>query len=206
VNLSIGRGEVVLITGRSGAGKSTLLAILGGLGTPTTGHVRFEGRSLDELSGREVASLRRARIGFVFQNFNLLTSWSAFENVEAPLLRSRMPKLARRERVAALLNRVGLAEKQANLPSELSEGEQQRIALARALVNEPALVLADEPTGDLDPETATDVLGLLLAAPRERGTALLVVSHGLFPAEVADRAYRLEDGKLVSQAGRNCAG
>ncbi|MHB9023561.1 MAG: ABC transporter ATP-binding protein [Armatimonadota bacterium] len=189
-------GEVVVITGKSGAGKSTLLSLLGGLDRPTSGSIVFAGRALETLSGEALAQLRREQLGIIFQNFNLLPSWTTFENVEAALLHSSLPPSERRAKVRALLNELGLGERLDNLPAELSVGQQQRVAVARTLVNGPTLILADEPTGDVDPETAQEILARLLAAVRERGAILVVATHGGFPLEHADRVLLLQDGTL----------
>jgi putative ABC transport system ATP-binding protein len=197
VNLSAARGEIVLITGRTGSGKSTFLTLLAGLDRPTAGSVRLDGRRMETLSNEELTRLRRERIGIVFQSHNLLPSWTAFENVEAALLHTGMPAAQRRGRVEALLSELGLGDRMDNLPAELSVGQQQLVAIARALANEPALILADEPTGDVDPESAQEIIRRLTLPVKEKGATLVIASHGTFPVDVADRVLCMSDGRLV---------
>jgi len=197
INLSISRNEVVLITGKSGAGKSTLLGLLAGLEPPTSGSVIFEGQPLEKLPNETLASLRRRKVGIIFQNFNLLPSWTAFENVESALLHAGMSKNDRRTRVEPLLNKLGLGDRLNNLPVELSVGQQQRVAVARTLVNEPALILADEPTGDVDPETGEEIVKMLLAAVSERGATLVIATHGGSFRDIAGKKFHLEEGVLA---------
>ena len=199
INLSVNRGEIVVIVGKTGAGKSTFLGVLGGLERQTEGSVIFEGPCMEDLSHEELALLRRQKIGVIFQNFNLLPSWTAYENVEAALLHIGMSKTARREKVKTLLNNLGLGERLDNLPSELSIGQQQRVAIARALANEPALILADEPTGELDGETAQEIIDHLITPVREKGVTLIVATHGIFPLDIATRVFYMKDGTLVPQ-------
>jgi len=198
VNLAVHRGEKVVITGKSGTGKSTLLGLLAGLEPPNGGRVIFDGQPLSEMKNEELAELRRQEIGIVFQNFNLLPSWTAFENVEAALLHSGLTKAARREKAIHCLAGLGLAELLDHLPTEMSIGQQQRVAVARALIREPKLLLADEPTGDVDPETGSEIRELLFSAVREKGATLVVVTHGAFPLSSADRVFYLKDGVLAS--------
>ena len=200
VQLSVGRGEIVVITGRTGSGKSTLLGLLGGLDRPSSGAVFLEGRRVDGLAGPQWAAIRRQKIGFLFQSFNLLPSWTAVENVEAALLHTDMPKSTRREKAGSLLAAFALEGRMEHLPSELSVGQQQLVAIARSLANEPLLLLADEPTGDVDPETAREIVSRLAAPVRARGAALIVVTHGGFPLEQADRLLRLANGTLTAAA------
>ena len=196
VDLAIERGEFVAIMGPSGCGKSTLLNLLAGLDRPTAGEVRLDGERIDQLSEAELARLRRRRIGFVFQFFNLMPTLSAVENVELPLLLvGRRRKDARRS-ANALLRELGIGDKHAAAPVQLSGGQQQRVALARALANTPDIVLGDEPTGNLDSAAARDVLGLLRGA-RDRGQTVLLVTHDARVAAAADRVITLHDG-LVS--------
>jgi putative ABC transport system ATP-binding protein len=196
VDLRIGRGEFVAVMGPSGCGKSTLLNLLAGLDRPTAGEVCLDGERIDQLNETELARLRRRKIGFVFQFFNLLPTLSAVENVELPLLLvGRRRKDARRS-ANDLLGELGVGDKQGAAPAELSGGQQQRVALARALANTPDLVLGDEPTGNLDSAAARDVLALLRAA-RARGQTLLLVTHDARVAAAADRVVTLRDG-LVS--------
>ncbi|MBI3946531.1 MAG: ATP-binding cassette domain-containing protein [Armatimonadetes bacterium] len=201
VDLAVRAGEVVVIRGRSGAGKSTLLGLLGGLERPTSGSVLLGSERLEALSASALASLRRRRIGIIFQSHNLLPSWTARENVEAALMHAGVPAGARRARAAGLLKALGLEDRLGYLPAELSVGQQQRVAIARALVNEPSVILADEPTGDVDPETAAEIVSLLTAPVHERGVALVVATHGAFPLDGADRVCHLEGGRLIGGDG-----
>jgi len=197
IDLSVNKGEIVVISGKSGTGKSTLLWILGGLERPTSGKLVFEGRFIDELSNEDLAILRRRKFGIIFQNFNLLPSWTAFENVEAAMLHTGISKSARKEKAKALLGELGLSDRFDNLPSELSIGQQQRVAIARAIANEPSLIFADEPTGDVDPETATEIIDHLIQPVKEKTVTLIVTTHGAFPLDIADRVFYMKDGKLV---------
>jgi putative ABC transport system ATP-binding protein len=196
VDLAIERGEFVAIMGPSGCGKSTLLNLLAGLDRPTAGEVRLDGNRIDQLGEAELARLRRRRIGFVFQFFNLLPTLSAVENVELPLLLVGQRRRDARRTADELLGELGVGDKRAAAPVQLSGGQQQRVALARALANSPDIVLGDEPTGNLDSAAAREVLGLLRAA-RERGQTLLLVTHDARVAAAADRIVMLRDG-LVS--------
>jgi putative ABC transport system ATP-binding protein len=196
VDLAIERGEFVAIMGPSGCGKSTLLNLLAGLDRPTAGEVRLDGQRIDQLSEAELARLRRRRIGFVFQFFNLLPALSAVENVELPLLLVGRRRKHARQTANELMGELGVGDKRASAPAQLSGGQQQRIALARALAATPDIVLCDEPTGNLDSVATRDVLGLLRAA-RDRGQTLLLVTHDARVAAAADRVIALRDG-LVS--------
>jgi len=198
INLTMRRGEKVVISGKSGAGKSTLLNLLAGLEPPTSGEIVFDGAKVNRTSQTddELAAVRRNKIGIVFQNFNLLPSWSACENVEAALFFTGMTREARKKRAVDLLTRVGLGDRLENLPSELSVGQQQRVAVARALVNDPEMIFADEPTGDVDRETAEEILQILFSWVADKKATLLVVTHGEFPLDRADRSLFLKDGVL----------
>ncbi len=196
VDLAIERGEFVAIMGPSGCGKSTLLNLLAGLDRPSAGEVRLDGERIDRLSEAELARLRRRKIGFVFQFFNLLPALSAVENVELPLLLVGRRRKDARRAANELMGELGVGDKRAAAPAQLSGGQQQRVALARALANTPEIVLGDEPTGNLDSATAREVLGLLRAA-RDRGQTLLLVTHDPRVAAAADRVVALRDG-LVS--------
>jgi putative ABC transport system ATP-binding protein len=196
VDLAIERGEFVAIMGPSGCGKSTLLNLLAGLDRPTAGEVRLDGERIDELNETELARLRRRKIGFVFQFFNLMPTLSAVENVELPLLLvGRRRKDARRS-ANELLGELGIGDKHAAAPVQLSGGQQQRVALARALANTPDIVLGDEPTGNLDSASTREVLGLLRGA-RDRGQTLLLATHDARVAAAADRVVNLRE-RLVS--------
>ena len=194
VDLTVNEGEMMAIMGPSGSGKSTLMAILGCLDTPTSGSYRLGGTDVSHLSDRQLASIRGQRIGFLFQTFNLLPRATALENVELPLLYSRASK--RRERVRAALEAVGLGDRAHHRPSELSGGEQQRVAMARALVNEPSIILADEPTGNLDSKTGDKVLELLERLHRERDLTLVMVTHDPRVAARTQRIIHLLDGQV----------
>ena len=198
VDISIERGEFVAVMGPSGCGKSTLLNLLAGLDRPTAGEVRLDGVRIDGLSETDLARLRRRKVGFVFQFFNLVPTLSAVENVELPLLLVGRRRRAARQSANELLSDLGIAEKQGAAPAELSGGQQQRVALARALANRPDVVLADEPTGNLDSASARDVLGLFREA-RGRGQTLLLVTHDASVASAADRVIRLRDGLVVDE-------
>lgn len=196
VDLAVRKGEFVVVTGPSGSGKSTLLHIVGGLDRPDDGEVLLEGISMSRFDDDALAAIRRRRLGFVLQFFNLLPTLSAIENVALPLVLDgvKRPSLRARE----MLDRVGLAERETHLPWELSGGEQQRVALARALVADPAIVLADEPTGNLDSATGSHILALLRATADE-GQAVLLVTHDSKAANWADHVVDLADGRVVSE-------
>jgi len=194
VNLAVDANQIVVIQGRSGTGKSTLLQILAGLDRPTTGRVQIAGRSLEDLTARELTLLRRQTTGFIFQNLNLIPSWTAGQNVEAALLHARLTRSQRRQRVQDMLERLELGDRIDYLPSELSMGQQQRVAVARALIHAPLLVFADEPTGDVDPETAQSIVERLVGLVRDNGTALVVCTHGELPSGIPNQHYLLHDG------------
>ena len=194
---SVAAGEFVAVTGRSGTGKTTLLSILGGLERPQTGEVRVGDTALIGLSGNALAEYRRATVGFVFQDFGLLSPLSALENVELALAFAAVRGARRHERARELLDAVGLAARARHRPAALSGGESQRVAIARALANRPRLVLADEPTGNLDDESAQLVLDLLASLPAEHACTLVVVTHNAAVASRADRVMRLESGRLA---------
>jgi putative ABC transport system ATP-binding protein len=199
VDLAVRRGEFVAIRGPSGCGKSTLLNLLAGLDRPTAGEVWLDGERIDELGETRLAHLRRRKIGFVFQFFNLIPTLSVVENVELPLLLVGRGRREARGSAGDLLSGLGVLDKQAAAPSQLSGGEQQRVALARALAAGPDVVLADEPTGNLDSAAARDVMGLLRAA-RDRGQTLLLVTHDASVASAADRVVTLRDGLVVDES------
>jgi len=198
VDLEIPRGAYLALQGASGAGKSTLLHLLGGLDTPTAGHIEFEGRRLDALSSRALAVFRNRRVGFVFQAYHLLPDLDALENVCAPARLARVPVAEAAARGRALLERVGLGHRLEHRPAELSGGEQQRVAIARALINRPDLLLADEPTGNLDSHTGAEIIALLGELHAEQRTTLVVATHDAKVAAHAPRVLHLEDGRVVS--------
>jgi putative ABC transport system ATP-binding protein len=197
LDLTIRTGEFVAILGPSGSGKTTLLQLLGALDRPSAGTVRFEGRSLERLDETQLADLRLAAIGFVFQQFNLIPTLTAAENVEAALAPIRMNGKARREAAAEHLRAVGLEPRAGHLPAQLSGGEQQRVAIARALAGSPRVVLADEPTGNLDTKNGEMVIDQLGALHRNLEITLILVTHDQWVAERADRVLRLDDGRLI---------
>jgi putative ABC transport system ATP-binding protein len=196
VDLRIERGEFVAIMGASGSGKSTAMNIIGCLDTPTSGDYLFCGVSVGGLDGDQRARLRRHYIGFIFQGFNLLAKTSALDNVELPLIYRRVPQRERKERALHALESVGLGARARHAPSELSGGQQQRVAIARALVTEPALLLADEPTGNLDSATKREIMQLLLQLNRERGITIAMVTHEPDMAEYAGRTIVFRDGQV----------
>jgi putative ABC transport system ATP-binding protein len=208
VSLDIEAGEFVAIMGASGSGKSTLMNILGCLDLPTSGQYRLGGEEVETMTGDQLASIRNRRIGFVFQQFNLLPRTSALENVELPMVYAGLKAPERRQRSTAALQRVGLGERGMHTPSELSGGQQQRVAIARALVNNPALILADEPTGALDTQTSEDIMRLLVEL-NDQGMTVVLVTHENDIALWARRKIVFRDGQMVQdvrQAGRKNGG
>jgi putative ABC transport system ATP-binding protein len=199
IDLEIGAGEYVAITGPSGCGKSTLLSVLGLLDVPTSGEYWFEGRNVAGWSEAKLNALRRGKIGFIFQSFNLIEELSVFENVELALEYTGMPAAERRRRVRDMLERLGVAHRAGHRPSQLSGGQQQRVAIARALVAGPAMLLADEPTGNLDTAHGDDVMRLLRTINAE-GTTVVMVTHSPTHAAQASRTLRLLDGRIVVDA------
>ncbi len=197
--LEVASGAFVAVVGASGSGKTTLLSLLGGMLTPTSGRVWLEGRSLYEQSVSERTRLRRERIGFVFQAFNLVPYLTALENVQVPLYLAGRPPGEQRSRARALLDRVGLGDRLSHRPADLSTGQQQRVALARTLANEPAVILADEPTGNLDPDTRAQVLDLLATFHCE-GRTVVMVTHDPQAASRAQRVLRLTAGQVTEVA------
>jgi putative ABC transport system ATP-binding protein len=196
VSVDIDRGEFVAVTGPSGSGKSTFMNVLGCLDRPTTGEYLLDGRRVSELSGDELAQTRNRQIGFVFQHFNLLARTPALENVALPLVYAGIPAEQRTEKAARVLERVGLTERTHHQPGQLSGGQQQRVAIARALVTEPALILADEPTGALDTRTSLEIMALLQDLNRQ-GMTVIVVTHEPDVARFARRLLRFRDGRLA---------
>jgi putative ABC transport system ATP-binding protein len=205
VNLTVHAGEIVVISGKSGAGKSTCLSLLAGLDRPTEGIITFDKKNLNSLSNSMLARMRRERMGIIFQHSNLLPSWTALENVEAALYHRPLSRKIRRERAMALLTNLGLGNRSKHLPSELSAGEQQRVAIARALINDPQIIFADEPTGDVDPQTAGEISDILVQSVRKGGASLLLVTHGTFPCGVADHWLTLINGIINCPAEDNAA-
>ncbi|MEN6336016.1 MAG: ABC transporter ATP-binding protein [Phycisphaerales bacterium] len=200
VTLSIARGRLVGVTGASGSGKSTLMNLLGGLDTPSSGTIRVDGRLISDMNKRDLALYRRNTIGMIFQSFNLVNAYSALENVAFPLLFADVAKKRRRERAAELLKSVGLESRAAHRPTELSGGEQQRVAIARALVNEPQILLADEPTGNLDSKTSRQIMEILADLNRRRGLTVVMISHEqTLLREFAHEVIVLHDGTVVSR-------
>jgi putative ABC transport system ATP-binding protein len=196
VSCAIGRGELVALQGRSGSGKTTLLNIIGGLDMPTSGTVRVAGRELTELTEGQRLMLRRRSVAFIFQSFGLIPMLSAAENVGVPLRINKMPARDREARVTLMLRLVGLAEQTRQRPHELSGGQQQRVAVARALASGPELLIADEPTGQLDSETGTQIMRLLRAVVRSEGVTAVVATHDPALVDLADGVLTLEDGTL----------
>lgn len=197
LNLTIEKGEFVAVTGPSGSGKSTFLHIVGCMDKPTKGDVLLEGRSVAKMSDRELTYARCKEIGFVFQTFNLLPTLSALGNVEIPMRLAGVKKAARKERAKELLIKVGLGNRLTHLPKEMSGGEQQRVAIARALANNPKLLLADEPTGNLDSTTGREIASLLHKL-NEEGQTIILVTHNLEIANQANRILRMKDGTIIS--------
>ena len=196
VDLAVERGEFVAIVGPSGSGKSTLMNLIGCLDTPSEGRYRLGGEDVSRFSRDELADVRNRRIGFVFQGFNLLPQISAFENVELPLLFGGVPPRKRKERVEELLSRVGLGDRMDHKPTELSGGQMQRVAIARALAMQPDVVLADEPTGNLDTSAGGDIMGLFTDLWKQ-GSTLVVITHDMTLARRASRVVEIRDGRIV---------
>jgi predicted ABC-type transport system involved in lysophospholipase L1 biosynthesis ATPase subunit len=198
LTIDVGRGERVALLGKSGSGKSTLLNLIGGLDRPTDGDLNVAGHDLSRLSGRELARFRSTSVGMIFQSFNLIPSRTALENVELPMVFTGRSVRERRAEAAAALEAVGLSARLHHKPAQLSGGENQRVAIARALVNRPGVLLADEPTGNLDSQTAHDVVSLILEHIRGRGATLILVTHDEEMAKIcATRVIRLKDGQLL---------
>jgi len=197
IDLAVESGEMVAIMGPSGCGKTTLLNCLSGLDTVDEGDIFIQGENLRDLSDNERTTYRARHMGFIFQDFNLLPMLSAVENVELPMLVSRVPGRKARQRALEMLDRVGLVDRARHRPAELSGGQRQRVTIARALTNNPAIIWADEPTGNLDSESANDVMDLLCRFNREFGQTLVVVTHALEVGQRANRIIRMQDGSIV---------
>ncbi len=197
VNFSVGKGEMIAIMGPSGSGKTTLLNIIGTLDKPTRGEVYINGRNILNLKEKDLTLLRRTTIGFIFQFHNLIPILTALENVELPMIIAGKPREERRKRAIHLLRLVGLGDRLNHRPSELSGGEQQRVAIARALANKPSIILADEPTGELDTETSELVIGVLKDSVKEENGTLILVTHNPMVAEKMERIVKIRDGKII---------
>ncbi|MDD3377260.1 MAG: ABC transporter ATP-binding protein [Candidatus Riflebacteria bacterium] len=196
ISFAVKPGEVLLISGRSGVGKSTLLGILSGLDRANSGKIFFKDKDLTAMTLNELAELRAKHIGMIFQSFNLIQTWTALENVEAVLMHRGIDAAERRKRATEILEELGLGERLANLPAELSVGQQQRVAIARTMVHRPDLILADEPTGDVDEETASEIMTLLMERVKKDKISMIAASHGAFNKKYADRELLLKDGKI----------
>jgi len=206
LDLNINSGEFVAIVGPSGSGKSTLMHIIGALDIPDQGRVLLDGRDISEYDENELADLRGNKVGFVFQTFNLIHTLSSLENVALPLTFHGVERAQREERAAELLDMVGLGDRLDHKPAELSGGEQQRVSIARALINDPDILLADEPTGNLDSETGKDIMELIKGLNKDRGTTIVVVTHNPRDAEYADRNVNMIDGKINNDQPENGGG
>jgi putative ABC transport system ATP-binding protein len=199
VSLRVGHGEVVSIVGPSGSGKSTLLNMLGALDTPTSGTILIDGKDITRLGERALARFRKRKIGFIFQSYNLIDRSKVTKNVELPAIVAGMPKKTRDERVHELLDLVGLGDKADRRPNALSGGEQQRVAIARALINDPAFILADEPTGNLDSKTGEEIQNLLIRVNQEKNATIVIVTHNVELAERTGRILHLRDGVVEKE-------
>lgn len=197
VNLEVGKSEFVAVLGPSGSGKTTLLNMIGALDKPTSGKVYINGEDLTAMSERGLTKLRRNKIGFIFQFYNLIPVLTAFENIELPMIITGMPKEEARRRTEELLQNIRLADRAKHRPDELSGGEQQRVAIARALANQPAVVLADEPTGDLDTVTGNEVMKILWEMSRQEKTTVIVATHDPAIIKMADRVLEMRDGRII---------
>ncbi len=197
VSLAIRQGEFLAVMGPSGSGKSTLMNILGCLDRPTDGVYRFDGREVGALGRDDLAAIRSRKIGFVFQGFNLLPRMTALENVELPMIYDTVPSGQRRERARNALAALGILDREHHLPTQMSGGQQQRVAIARAIVNSPSLVLADEPTGNLDTATSEEIMEVFVGLNRERGITVVTVTHDPEVARYARRLVRFRDGRIV---------
>ncbi len=197
LDLEVGRGEFLALMGPSGSGKTTLLNLISGIDSPSSGSLVIDGENIASFSRKQLTSWRARKVGYIFQLYHLIPVLTAFENVELPLLITSMSKAERRQKAEEALEIVGLKDRSHHTPSELSGGQEQRVAIARALVADPALLVADEPTGDLDRESATMILELLQSLSRERGKTIVMVTHDARAAAAADRTLHLEKGKLL---------
>jgi len=205
VDLQVEKGEFVALMGPSGSGKTTLLNLIAGLDSPTSGELRVAGERIDQLSGGALARWRARNIGFVFQFYNLLPVLTAEKNVEVPLLLTNLSSKQRRQNVASALQLVGLADRAKHKPAELSGGQQQRVSIARALIADPTLLVCDEPTGDLDRESAAEILKLLQMLNRDQGKTIIMVTHDPLAADFATRRIHMDKGRLVPSEQRKVA-
>lgn len=199
INLEVERGEFVSIVGESGSGKSTLMNIIGALDRPTEGEYRLQGKNIGEAKDRELSSIRNEEIGFVFQTYNLIPRTTALENVELPMLYGKMKKTERRERARELLELVGMKERMLHKPEELSGGQKQRTAIARAMANDPSIILADEPTGALDSETSRRIMDIFHRLHREQGKTIVLITHSAELAQETDRVVKISDGRILAE-------
>ncbi|MBS5665817.1 ABC transporter ATP-binding protein [Roseburia sp. AM59-24XD] len=199
INLEVERGEFVSIVGESGSGKSTLMNIIGALDRPTEGEYRLQGKNIGEAKDRELSSIRNQEIGFVFQTYNLIPRTTALENVELPMLYGKMKKTERRERARELLELVGMKERMLHKPEELSGGQKQRTAIARAMANDPSIILADEPTGALDSETSRRIMDIFHRLHREQGKTIVLITHSTELAQETDRVVKISDGRILAE-------
>ncbi|MCL6471820.1 MAG: ABC transporter ATP-binding protein [Firmicutes bacterium] len=199
VSISITHGEFVSIMGTSGSGKSTLLNLIGGLDRFDSGKVIVDGLDIASLDENELAKYRRERIGFIFQSYNLIPTLTALQNVELPLIFAGVPKDERSRRAESMLQAVGLGQRANHRPTELSGGEQQRVAVARALINNPSIILGDEPTGNLDSKTGEEIMRLLTWLNKEKGLTIIMVTHDAEKARHADRIIHIKDGRIINQ-------
>jgi putative ABC transport system ATP-binding protein len=200
ITLDIQRGDFIALMGPSGSGKSTLLNLIAGIDKADSGSLKIDGQEISQLSEGDLADWRAANIGFIFQFYNLMPVLTAFENVELPLLLTNLSRAERRQRVELALSLVGLSDRMEHYPNELSGGQQQRVAIARAFVTDPTILVCDEPTGDLDKQSAADVLGLLKKLNTEMGKTIIMVTHDAHAAEAAKRMVHLEKGELMDDA------
>jgi len=197
VDLQINKGDFIAIMGRSGSGKSTLLNMIGCLDQPTSGSIIIDGQEVSSLKKNSLPRLRREKIGFVFQQHNLLPTLTALENVMLPLKYTRVPKAKARQMAAEALEKVGLGDRMDHKPTEMSGGQQQRVAIARALINNPAIILADEPTGAVDTQTAKDIIGLMRELNQKNKQTFIIVTHDSLVADATDKVIKMTDGKIV---------
>lgn len=197
INFEIKNGEFIYICGPSGSGKSTLLNLIGGLDQITSGNIIVNNQKINKLDENQLANYRQKEIGFVFQSYNLIPSFSALKNVELPLIFSKVSRKIRLEKAKIALEKVGLSHRQNHNPTEMSGGEQQRIAIARALINNPKMILADEPTGNLDTKTSQEIIEIFRKMNKENNQTILMVTHNLEITKLADRVFKIKDGELI---------